>query len=63
MPRSLPVITGLPLRAGSLDCSQAAKKASPSIWRMALSNELMESGWSFMSRLLKRWFSGVSDIS
>lgn len=38
MLRSLPVITGLPLSRGSRACSQAAKKASASMWMIARGN-------------------------
>src|SRR6267142_4424037 len=44
IPRSFPVITGLPLSAGSRDCSQDAKKASASMCTMARGKPWMESG-------------------
>src|SRR5215475_12719964 len=46
MPRSLPVITGLPWSLGSRACSQEAKKASPSIWTMARGKEWSVNGMS-----------------
>src|SRR5712692_2311034 len=46
IPRSLPVITGLPCKWGLRDCSQDAKKASPSIWRMARGKAWRVSGGS-----------------
>src|SRR5438309_594339 len=52
IPRSFPVITGLPLSFGSRDCSQEAKKASPSIWTMARGKPWMESGGFCMVRAL-----------
>src|SRR2546427_8009163 len=52
IPRSFPVITGLPLSFGSRDCSQDAKKASPSIWTMARGKPWMESGAFCMVRAL-----------
>src|SRR5215510_9048794 len=46
MPRSLPVITGLPCNCGSRACSQEAKNASPSIWRTARGKECSVRGVS-----------------
>src|SRR5712692_3283759 len=54
IPRSLPVITGLPCKWGLRDCSQDAKKASPSIWRMARGNECSVSGVSVISVFANR---------
>src|SRR5262249_52987690 len=49
IPRSLPVITGLPWSCGSRDCSHEAKNASPSICRMARGKACSVSGGSAMS--------------
>src|SRR5262245_16628264 len=46
MPRSLPVITGLPCNCGSRACSQAAKNASPSMCMMARGKECSVRGLS-----------------
>src|SRR5687767_3101536 len=44
MPRSRPVTTGRPRRDGWSICSHEAKKASPSMWTMALGKLKIESG-------------------
>src|SRR5712692_172525 len=54
IPRSLPVITGLPCKWGLRDCSQDAKKASPSIWRMARGKEWSVRGGSTISVFANR---------
>src|SRR5262249_13827042 len=46
MPRSLPVMTGLPCNCGSRACSQAAKNASPSICITARGKECSVRGRS-----------------
>ena len=52
IPRSLPVMTGLPLSFGSRACSQDAKNASPSMWTIARGKPWMESGVSGIVRRL-----------
>src|SRR5216683_5837691 len=44
MPRSLPVTTGRPWSFGRRDCSHEAKKASPSMWRIARGKSCRLSG-------------------
>ena len=41
-------LTGLPRSSGWMACSQEAKKASASRWRMARGQEDMVRGWSFI---------------